>query len=373
MTKPLAGLRVVDFTTMVAGPTATRYLADCGAEVIKVESADGDLMRGDDAERRLLFGQFNVGKKSVVADLKSPEGASQIRSLVASADVLVENFQPGVMARLGLAYDALAKEHPKLIYCAISGFGQDGPMAKRPAYAPVVHAYSGLDLALGQFERSDGEPLRHNLMFADVVAGIVAFGAIQTALLHRERHGLGSFVDVSLLDATMQLLSLHVQRAQAGVPPSSQAVYPPIKALDGYMVVPMISPRFMQKAYFLVGLDPAAADFSCIEGIREARARLAPALEAWVGARNCGVCDDELTAANIPCAAYRDQGASLHDPQSQFRGAFSEVADEAGHYRVLNTPFRIVGADVSAGSTSPALGADTSAVLGQSAAPPKAE
>lgn len=147
LTGGFAGLRVLDFSTTIAGPHCTRMLADMGAEVIKIESAEGETMRSRAPVRNgcsTAFGQLNAGKKSVVLDLKSQAGLEAIKKLIVSTDVLVENFRPGVMQRLRLGYDDLAGINPRLIYCSISGYGQTGPSATLPAYAPVIHAASGL-------------------------------------------------------------------------------------------------------------------------------------------------------------------------------------------------------------------------------------
>src|SRR5271168_5607449 len=146
MTGKLERIRVLDFTTTIAGPHCTRLLADIGAEVIKVESPEGDMMRSRQPLRdgaSTSFGQLNTGKKSVVLDLKRPEAVAAARRLVATADVVVENFRPGVMQRFGLDYLAMKEIKPDLVYCAISGYGQTGPSAELPAYAPVIHASSG--------------------------------------------------------------------------------------------------------------------------------------------------------------------------------------------------------------------------------------
>ncbi len=365
MSQPLAGIRIVDFTAMVAGPLATRYLADCGADVIKVEPPEGDLMRGAEDARRFAFGQLNAGKKSVVADLKSPGGVAAVRALIATADIVVENFQPDVMARFGLGYAALAPDHPRLIYCSISGFGQDGPMSRRPAYAPVVHAYAGLDQVLGKFVQPGGPPLTHNVMFADVVAGLLAFGAIQTALLNRERHGTGSHVDVSLLDGTMQLMSLHYLRAQAKAPDPPITVYAPIHARDGYVVIPLIAPRAVLKVVSLVrgaGAEAAwaAAGASAIPAARE---DIVPDLAAWVAARDCGEIDQIMREAGVPCAIHRDAAEVWSDPQSRFREAFDETSDDTGAFEIFSTPFRLSAATLSAGTTVPRLGRDTQELL----------
>ena len=149
-TKSFQGLRVLDFSTTIAGPHCTRMLADMGAEVIKIESAEGETMRTRPPLRSqcsTVFGQLNIGKNSLVLDLKSPAGIEVVRRLIASTDVLVENFRPGVMRRLKLDYGSLQQLNPKLIYCSISGYGQSGPSAELPAYAPVIHAASGYEMA----------------------------------------------------------------------------------------------------------------------------------------------------------------------------------------------------------------------------------
>src|SRR5215469_10307597 len=150
LTGCFAGVRVLDFSTTIAGPHCARMLADMGAEVIKIESAQGETMRTRPPLRNdcsTTFGQLNVGKKSLVLDLKSEQGREVVRKLIASTDVLVENFRPGVMRRLRLDYQTLSALNPKLIYCSISGYGQTGPSAELPAYAPVIHAASGYDMA----------------------------------------------------------------------------------------------------------------------------------------------------------------------------------------------------------------------------------
>ncbi|MDT7663610.1 MAG: CoA:oxalate CoA-transferase, partial [Pseudonocardiales bacterium] len=150
----LSGIRVLDFTSVMAGPFCTRLLADLGAEVIKVEPPEGDHIRGrpplrnsPDGAHSSYFGQLNCGKRSIVLDLKKPDGVAAARRLAAVADVMVENFRPGVMARFGLDHDTLAPDNPRLVYCSISGYGQTGPSAELPAYAPVIHAASGYEMA----------------------------------------------------------------------------------------------------------------------------------------------------------------------------------------------------------------------------------
>src|SRR6476620_11357304 len=188
MTGSFSGLRVLDFSTTIAGPHCTRMLADMGAEVIKIESEEGETMRTRPPVRNnssTVFGQLNVGKNSLVLDLKSPMGLEAVRRLVATADVLVENFRPGVMRRLKLDHASLHEVNPKLIYCSISGYGQTGPSAELPAYAPVIHAASGYEMAHLAYQPGRSRPDYCGIYHADVLTGVYAFGAISAALYQR--------------------------------------------------------------------------------------------------------------------------------------------------------------------------------------------
>src|SRR5262249_11478318 len=166
---------------MVSGPYCTRLLADVGATVVKLENPSGDLLRNavpHSASGSRYFAAFNAGKQSIVVDLKSPDGAALARDLAAKCDVVVENFRPGVMDKLGLSYEALAAANPALVYCSISGFGQTGPMKDWPAYAPIAHALSGFDHVFTQAQESDGAPPIAAIQIADVLTGAFAFGAV---------------------------------------------------------------------------------------------------------------------------------------------------------------------------------------------------
>src|SRR3979411_3133040 len=190
LTKSFHGLRVLDFSTTIAGPHCARMLADMGAEVIKIEQAEGETMRTLPPVRNgfsTVFGQLNVGKKSLVLDLKSPDAIEVVRRLVASADILVENFRPGVMRRLKLDYGSLRELNPRLIYCSISGYGQTGPSAELPAYAPVIQAASGYDMAHLSYQPGRTRPDYCGIYHADVLTGVYAFGAISAGLRQRHR------------------------------------------------------------------------------------------------------------------------------------------------------------------------------------------
>src|SRR5476649_1312119 len=206
--KCFVGLRVLDFSTTIAGPHCARMLADMGAEVIKIESAEGETMRTRPPVRNgfsTVFGQLNVGKKSLVLDLKSPDAIEIVLRLVADADILVENFRPGVMRRLKLDYGTLQQLNPKLIYCSISGYGQTGPSSELPAYAPVIHAASGYDMAHLSYQPGRSRPDYCGIYHADVLTGTYAFGAISAALYQRHGSQRGQHIDVSMLESMLSL------------------------------------------------------------------------------------------------------------------------------------------------------------------------
>ncbi len=177
---PLQGIRVLDFTAMIAGPHCARLMADLGAEVIKIEGLEGDLIRARPPLRdgnSTYFGALNCGKKSIAIDLKTKAAKTIIHDLAKLSDVVVENFRPGVMARLGFDYATLAEHNPKLVYCSISGYGQPGPGATRAAYAPIVHAASGYDAANLSYQVQQDTPASTGIFVADILSGAYAFGA----------------------------------------------------------------------------------------------------------------------------------------------------------------------------------------------------
>ena len=365
--KPLAGMRVVDFTSMIAGPYCTRLLADCGAEVLKVEEPHGDHMRSRPPLRdghSTYFGHLNAGKKSVALDLKSEEGRNSAQRLIATTDVVVENFRPGVMKRLGLDYTALSASKPDLVYCSISGFGQTGPRAEQPAYAPVIHAASGFDHT--QFTYQDGQekPAKTGIFVADVLAAVYAFGAIQTALIGRLRHGNGQFIDVALMDSMINLLVFECQEAQF---PSKERrpLYVPMRARDGFVIVAPVNQRNFEQLADAVGhaewkVDPRFATVGARTTNWDA---LMAVLEEWTVLRTARACEDTLMKAGVPCSRYLTVAEAMADPQLAARGSLASVNDGAGSFLVPNPPFRFGDGSVGVGSDVPALGADTEAML----------
>src|ERR1700681_3197340 len=234
------GLRVLDFSTTIAGPHCTRMLADMGAEVIKIEQAEGETMRSRPPLRNgcsTAFGQLNVGKKSLVLDLKSPDAIEIIRRLVAGSDILVENFRPGVMRRLKLDYGSLRELNSKLIYCSISGYGQTGPSAELPAYAPVIHAASGYDMAHLSYQPGRSRPDYCGIYHADVLTGVYAFGAISAALYQRAGSGRGQHIDVSMLASMLSLTLNELQWSQFEVKLPKRPMFGPLETAYGHVMV----------------------------------------------------------------------------------------------------------------------------------------
>ncbi len=367
MTKTLAGIRVVDFTSMIAGPYCTRLLADCGAEVLKVEEPHGDHMRSRPPLRdghSAYFGHLNAGKKSVALDLKSAEGRAAAQQLVAASDVVVENFRPGVMKRLGLDHASLAVAKPDLIYCAISGFGQTGPRAGQPAYAPVVHAASGFDHTQFTYQDGQDKPAKTGIFVADVLAAVYAFGAIQTALIGRLRHGNGQFIDVALMDSMINLLVFECQEAQF---PSKgrRPLYVPMRASDGFVIVAPVNQRNFEQLADAVGCPEWKADprFATVAARTAHWDALMAAIETWTSPRPARQCEDLLMAAGVPCSRYLSVAEAMADPQLVARGSLATVNDGAGSFLVPNPPFRFGDGSVGVAPDVPALGADNESML----------
>jgi CoA:oxalate CoA-transferase len=368
LTRALSGLRVLDFTTTIAGPHCTRLLADLGADVIKIEAPDGDMMRSRPPQRNgasTSFGQLNAGKKSVVLDMKLAVAVAAARRLAERADVVVENFRPGVMQRLGLDYASLVRTNPRLIYCAISGYGQTGPSAKLPAYAPVIHATSGYDLAHMSYQPDRTRPDNCGVHIADVLSGTYAFGAIMAALAQRQATGTGQMVDVSMLESMLTLTLGEMQTAQFQVPPPGRHMFCPVATADGFISLAVASERTFQGLAAAAGRPDWLTDprFAAYPDRRANWDKLMDELEAWSKALGNAECLAALDRNGVPAAAYRTVREAMRDPQLAHRGAFADVHDAGGAFKALNAPFRMSGSQSRVGERAPALGEHTRAVL----------
>src|SRR5438477_380022 len=364
-------LRVVDFTTTIAGPHCTRLLADFGAEVIKLEAPEGDMMRSRPPLRNgasTSFGQLNTGKKSVILDLKRPEALEIVQRLVATADVVVENFRPGVMRRFGLDYPALKAVKPDLVYCAISGYGQTGPSAGLPAYAPVIHASSGYELAHLAYQGGERRPDYCGIYIADVLTGTYAFGAITAALYHRQATGCGQLIDVSMLESMLSLTLSEIQLAQfpgAFVP--GRPVFGPIATGDGYLNLSIASERSFQNLAAACGRTDWISDprFAKYPDRRANWSTLIEELETWSTQHGCAEVQAIFDRHGVPSSPYRTVKQAMEDPQLMQRGAFADIEDGGGSFRALNPPFRFSAAEAAARPWVAALGEHTEAVLAE--------
>jgi CoA:oxalate CoA-transferase len=366
-TVPLEGIRVLDFSIMLAGPYCARLLADVGADVIKIEPPEGDDMRlrtplrdGNSA----YFGQLNAGKRSLALDLKSAEAIKLVHRLIAETDVLVENFRPGVMDRLGLGYEALREINPQLIYCSISGYGQTGPAAERAAYAMIVHAESGFDRSLMRYAGDRDRPARGAIFVADVLGGIFGYSAIQTALVQRGRTGQGQRIDVALMDCMLNLLVYELQEAQFPVH-ASRPTYGPVRTLDGDILIAPITARNFAALCELTGQAELVDDARfCTVPARGANwTAMMQVIEQWTQRLTVRECIAALDKVGVPSAVYRDPGAALTDPHLLQRGSFVTIADGAGEFVGVNAPWKMSGADTAMKREIPGVGAHRDEVL----------
>jgi CoA:oxalate CoA-transferase len=368
-TSPLQGIRVLDFSIMLAGPYCARLLADVGADVIKIEPPEGDDMRLRTPLRdgnSTYFGQLNAGKRSLALDLKSTEAIKLVHQLVAEIDVVVENFRPGVMDRLGLGYEALRQINPRLIFCSISGYGQTGPAAERAAYAMIVHAESGFDRSLMRYAGDRDRPATGAIFVADILGGIFGFSAIQTAMVQRQRTGVGQRIDVALMDCMLNLLVYELQEAQFPVH-SPRPTYGPVRTLDGDILIAPITPRNFAALCEVTGQPELRDDprFKTIPARGANWTAMMRVIEQWTARHTVEQCMSALEKAGVPSAVYRDPGAALSDPHLLQRGSFATIADQAGEFTGVNAPWKMSGADTAMKRDIPGVGAHRDEVLSQ--------
>ncbi|OJU37523.1 MAG: carnitine dehydratase [Alphaproteobacteria bacterium 65-37] len=366
--RPLDGLRILDFSTTIAGPHCSRLMADMGADVIKVESPEGDLMRSRPVLREgasTMFGQLNAGKKSIVLDLKRPEAIAAIKKLVAKVDIVVENYRPGVMKRLGLDYPVLAAINPKLVYCAISGYGQTGPGAGRPAYAPVIHAATGYDMAHLFYQQGRERPDNCGIFVADYASGAYAMGAILAALHQRHTTGKGQMVDVSMFETLVGMLLGEVNRAQFDFEMPSRPMYGPIEASDGYVMLATASERTFQDMATAAGRRDWLTDprFEKYADRRMNWGLLIDELEQWSKKMTVKEVVAALEKHGVPCSPYLTVTEALKDPQVEHRGSLCTIEDAGGSYKSPAPPFRFSGSALQSGPKVAGLGQDTKNVL----------
>ena len=383
MTKLLEGIRILDLTNVLAGPFCSYQLALLGAEVIKVEvPGTGDLARQLGADPALNAGLMgvsflaqNAGKKSVTLNLKSVRGKSLFLDLVDRADVVLENFRPGVMDRLGVGYDALRARKPSILYCAISGFGQDGPMRDNPAYDQIIQGFSGVMSVTGSAETA---PLRVGYPVADSIGGLTAAFAISAALVRRGRTGEGEFIDVSMLESVMVTMGWVVSNyLTAGVTPApmgneNMTASPSgtFRTGDGLLNIAANKQEQFVTLCRLLGREDLSSDSRFAE--REARKRnrkaLTVELERALAARGAADWERILNKNGVPSGRVMSVPDILEHPQVKERELIKRVPDAPGVDRPLSVTrggFRLASGDPRPESAPPVLGADNASVFGE--------
>jgi len=382
MSKALAGIRVLDLTNVLAGPFCAYQLAMLGADVIKVEvPGTGDLARQLGADAKLnaesmgaSFLAQNGGKKSITVNLKVEEGKAVLRRLVQSADVLVENFRPGVMERLGLSSDSLRALNPRLVYCAITGFGQHGPMKDAPAYDQIIQGLSGMMSITGDARCA---PLRVGYPVADTISGITAAFAIASALVRRQATGEGAFVDVSMLDSALVTMGWVVSNYLiAGVEPQphgndnfTAAPSGTFRTGDGLLNIAANKQEQFEALAQAIGCPGLVTDprFAKRESRKQNRAALTDAIETALAARTAVEWERVFNALGIPAGCVATVPEALRSPQLSARGLLQtfERVDGLGDRKVtvMRAGFKMSDGDPGADAPPPALGAHTVDVL----------
>jgi crotonobetainyl-CoA:carnitine CoA-transferase CaiB-like acyl-CoA transferase len=377
----LAGYRVLDLTNVLAGPYCAYQLALLGADVIKVEAPEGgDLARQLGAAPELnaagmgaSFLAQNAGKRSVALDLKTPEGRADFLALVATADALVENFRPGVMERLGLGPEALRAVRPDLVYCAISGFGQTGPMRANPAYDQIIQGLSGVMSITGTPETA---PLRVGYPICDTLGGLFGAFAIVAALLRRERHGAGAVLDVSMLECTLSALGWPVSNyLTAGIPPQAMgnenmtaAPSGAFRAADGLLNIAANKQAQFEALCDLIGRPDLAADprFAGREARKANRFALKAEIEAALAAAPAAEWEARLNARGIPAGRILSIPEILAEPQVAGRAMTARFEAVPGIDRPLSVTrggFLVDGAAPRPSRPPPRLGEHSGEIL----------
>ena len=385
---PLSGVRILDLSRVLAGPWATQTLADLGAEVIKIErpgagddtrhwgppfTTKADGTKGDAA----YFLCANRGKKSVELDIATPEGASIVRELSKSCDVVVENFKTGGLKKYGLDFPALSAINPKLVYCSITGFGQDGPDAHRAGYDYMIQAMGGLMSVTGQPDGAPGaEPMKVGVAVADLFTGLYASNAILAALLHARATGQGQSIDIALFDVQAAMLANQATNffvsgkapTRMGNAHPNLAPYQPFPCTDGMVVIAVGNDGQFHALASALGAPGLGADPRFLtNALRiEHRAVLTAELSALTAGQTMHGLMAALEAAGVPCGPVNTIDQVFDEPQAKHRGleVTQARADLSAPVRTVASPIRLSATPVAYDRPPPALGEHTDEVLG---------
>jgi len=378
--KPFAGVRILDFTRYLAGPYGTYQLALLGADVVKIESLEGDesrhlLVNREWAERKMAssFLAVNANKRSITLDLRKPAAIDVIKRLAPRADVVWENFRPGVMDRLGLGYDALAAINPRLIYCAVSGFGHSGPERTTAAFDGKLQAMSGIMSITGD---PAGGPMRAGFAICDTIGGMTAALAVSSALYQRQQTGHGQFVDVAMLDAALAFIPGPIcEYTVAGIPQrqigngsvSRKPTAGRFRAGDGYLVLAVLTEKQFTSLMRTIGRADALDDprFKDWRGRTDNEPALREIIETALATDTPKAWEARLTAADVPCATvWRIEDITRH-PQLDHRDVMQTVDSRYGPMRLVGAGFRLAHGGPGIEREPPTLGEHTDEILGE--------
>jgi crotonobetainyl-CoA:carnitine CoA-transferase CaiB-like acyl-CoA transferase len=380
VSKPFAGVRILDFTRYLAGPYGTYQLALLGADVVKIEAREGDEMRGQPvakawADRQMPPGflAVNGNKRSITLDLRRPEAVLVVKRLVSTADVVWENFRPGVMDRLGLGYDALAALNPRLVYCAVSGFGQTGPERTTAAFDGKLQAMSGIMSITGE---PAGGPMRAGFAICDTIGGLTAALAVSSALYQRMHTGRGQFVDVAMLDAALAFIPGPVseytvagieQRQIGNGSVSRKPTAHRFRARGGYLVLAVLTDKQFTSLMTAIGRPDALMDprFEDWAARTEHAADLREVIEGALASDDPKTWETRLTAADVPCACIWTIDQIVEHPQLAHRDVLQTIGSRYGPMRLVGAGFRLAHGSPGLDRPPPTLGEHTDEILAE--------
>jgi len=380
MTKPFAGVRILDFTRYLAGPYGTYQLALLGADVVKIESRDGDETRGQLADRtwaaRKMAPSFlavNANKRSITLDLRRPEAVDIVKRLVVGADVVWENFRGGVMDRLGLGYEALSAINPRLIYCAVSGFGQTGPERETAAFDGKLQAMSGIMSITGEPSRG---PTRAGFAICDTIGGMTAALAVSSALYQRTRTGRGQLVDVAMLDAALAFIPGPVSEyTVAGIPQrqigngsvSRKPTASRFRARDGYLVLAVLTEKQFAGLMKALGREDALADprFKDWPARTDNEPALREIIETALATDDAKSWETRLTVADVPCGSIWTIDEIVGHPQLEHRDVLQTIDSRYGPMRLVGAGFRLAHGSPGIEREPPTIGEHTDQILSE--------
>ncbi|PIW28125.1 MAG: CoA transferase [Rhodospirillales bacterium CG15_BIG_FIL_POST_REV_8_21_14_020_66_15] len=378
--RPFDGIRILDFTRFFAGPFGTYQFALQGADVVKIEPLEGEDNRRAQlseewVERNMApaFMSINANKRSLTLDLKKPQAQEIVKRLARDADVVWENFRPGVMDRFGLGYDALTEINPRLIYCAVSGFGHTGPERAKAAFDGKIQAMSGIMSITGEPE---GGPMRAGFAACDMIGGMMGAFAVSAALHQRARTGKGQFVDVAMLDSTLNFLAQHVteytvagfvQRQYGNLSVTRKVTADRFRCGDGYIVLAILLEKQFVNLMKSLGREDTLSDprFKDWPARTENAGALRDVIEGAMRDGDPETWETRLTEADVPCATVKSIDEIVAHPQVAERGLLQEVDSPFGPLRLVGPGFRLTHGSGGIDTPPPLVGEHTEAILAE--------